>query len=74
MTTDFSKVQIKSNVPIPSVKFFRTGLVQLLKRMDVGDSFETTKVPWALYKSASDMGIRVVIRDLDSCYGIWRIE
>lgn len=74
---DASKIKIEKNVPIPVTKRGGTGIIALLKMLEVGDSFVYPGInyPNNVVGYAQRSGIKVAVRKQDGGkYRIWRIE
>ena len=70
------KLKIEKNIPMPPQRQKYNTLVNLLKKMDVGDSIKADfKTMNSLRVRARDIGVKCTTRklfDKDNMYRIWR--
>ena len=72
------KLKIEKNIPMPPQRHKHNTLVDLLKKMDVGDSIKADfKTMNSLRVRAREIGVKCTTRklfDKDNMYRIWRIK
>ena len=72
------KLKIEKNIPITPQRHKHNTLVDLLKKMDVGDSIKADfKTMNSLRVRAREIGVKCTTRklfDKDNMYRIWRIK
>lgn len=72
------KLKIEKNIPMPPQRHKHNTLVDLLKKMDVGDSIKADfKTMNSLRVIARKIGVKCTTRklfDKDNMYRIWRIK
>jgi hypothetical protein len=72
------KLKIEKNIPIKPIRHKHNTLVDILNKMDVGDSIKADfKTIESLRTTSSKIGVKCTTRrlfDEDNMYRIWRTE
>ena len=78
MTYKLNKLKIEKNIPITRQRHKHNTLVDLLNKMDVGDSIKADfKTIESLRTTSRKIGMKCITRklfDKDNMYRIWRIK
>jgi len=70
------QIQIDKDIPIPKGKGFNLGIMDALRRCEIGDSFQVAPTSrTGDYLMAARINIKVVVRKVDEHqYRVWRVK